>query len=42
MDGHARVAVVDDDQRLRTLIQEELVDEVCSLCHAHPLRSCSS
>ena len=27
MDGHARVAVVDDDQRLRTLIQEELVDE---------------
>ena len=27
MDGLARVAVVDDDHRLRTLIQEELVDE---------------
>jgi len=27
MDGHARVAVVDDDHRLQTLIQEELIDE---------------
>ena len=27
MDVHARVAVVDDDHRLRTLIQEELIDE---------------
>ena len=27
MDGQARVAVVDDDHRLRTLIQEELIDE---------------
>ncbi len=27
MDGRARVAVVDDDPRLRTLIQDELIDE---------------
>ena len=27
MDGHARVAVVDDDPRLRALIGEELIDE---------------
>ena len=27
MEGQARVAVVDDDHRLQTLIQEELIDE---------------